>query len=254
MISERVTYTDSQGTQLVGVLSRPTDGYEMPVVIACHGFTSNKDRPTYLTLERDLIERGIAVFRFDFYGHHESGGEFAQITLTAAIDETIKAYELLKARWFAQIGLFWSSFGWCVALNAAAQLRDQLTCLVCKAPVSDYAKQKEESLWEQGMRDYEQQGYYLYRWSLRINYSFYEDMQHNNVHDKAEQITIPTLIVHGDADQVVKIEQSRKTHQLLPDSTLVEIEGAGHRFDQPEDARERIHALFAEFFVTHLDG
>lgn len=42
-------------------------------------------------------------------------------------------------------------------------------------------------------------------------------------------ITVPALIVHGTADNVLPIEATaRRFHALLPEATLVEIEGAPH--------------------------
>ena len=51
------------------------------------------------------------------------------------------------------------------------------------------------------------------------------------VYDVAEKITIPTLIVHGDADTIVPIEQSRKTAKLIPNCKLIEMPGEDHGFD-----------------------
>lgn len=42
-------------------------------------------------------------------------------------------------------------------------------------------------------------------------------------------ITVPALVVQGEADRSAPIEQTgRRTHALLPDSRLVVIDGAGH--------------------------
>ncbi|MEE4417818.1 alpha/beta fold hydrolase [Streptomyces bugieae] len=42
-------------------------------------------------------------------------------------------------------------------------------------------------------------------------------------------ITVPALVIQGDADRSAPIEQTgRRTHALLPDSELVVIDGAGH--------------------------
>lgn len=49
-------------------------------------------------------------------------------------------------------------------------------------------------------------------------------MPNNNAHKKADQITIPTLIVHGDEDQDVSVDQSIKTAALLPDCRLEVIQ------------------------------
>jgi len=256
MISEKITFKDTEWYELVWVLSRPFAWYAMPVVIACHGFSSNKDRQSYTRLEHSLTKKSIATFRFDAFAHGESEGDFAELTLSRAVDWIIKAYECMINKWFTIVGLFGSSFGWCTVLNAAAILHENLACLVGKCPVSDYAQQKEERLWIQWMKDYKEQWYFLYeswsRWTLKVNYWFYEDMKNNNVHEKAATINTPTLIVHWDADTVVRVEQSRKTASLLPDCRLEIIEWAWHDFSTPPDAYDRIDALFTAFFTEHL--
>lgn len=43
------------------------------------------------------------------------------------------------------------------------------------------------------------------------------------------KISVPALVIHGDADRSAPLEQTgRRTHELLPDSRLVVLEGAGH--------------------------
>ena len=42
-------------------------------------------------------------------------------------------------------------------------------------------------------------------------------------------ITVPALIVHGTADNILPIDKTaRRFRELLPDATYVEIEGAPH--------------------------
>jgi non-heme chloroperoxidase len=45
-------------------------------------------------------------------------------------------------------------------------------------------------------------------------------------------VTVPTLVIHGDADAIVPFEVSgKRTHETLAGSTLVVIEGAPHGFN-----------------------
>ncbi len=44
-----------------------------------------------------------------------------------------------------------------------------------------------------------------------------------------EKVTVPTLVIHGDSDAIVPFEVSgKRSHEALPDSELVVIEGAPH--------------------------
>lgn len=254
-ISQKLTWTDTAWNKLTWMLSRPAENHDTPVVIACHGLAGSKDEISYKILEPDLIQNGIAMFRYDFLWHGESEGDFADITLSKAVESIISAYDLLVWKGFSKISLLGQSFGGCAAFNAAAVLNDRLCCLIGKCPISDYAKQREEKLWVAWMKEYKENGYYPHRtprWEeKKLNYSFYEDMSNNNVHDKAERIAIPTLVVHGDIDTTAKIEQSIKTAALLQNGRLEVIRWAGHQFDTPSDARERIHLLFINFLREH---
>jgi non-heme chloroperoxidase len=50
--------------------------------------------------------------------------------------------------------------------------------------------------------------------------------------DDLTKITVPTLVIHGDADAIVPLEGSgQRTHQAIPGSTLVVVPGAPHGFN-----------------------
>ncbi|NYT41806.1 alpha/beta fold hydrolase [Sphingomonas sp. R-74633] len=45
-----------------------------------------------------------------------------------------------------------------------------------------------------------------------------------------EKMTMPVLVLHGDEDKAVPVEQGRKLHEILPHSRYVEYKGAGHNY------------------------
>ena len=75
-------------------------------------------------------------------------------------------------------------------------------------------------------------------------------MQAINVHDTQERlsaITAPTLVVHGDEDQMIPVANARLIAGLIPGARLEVLPGVGHMFwwEQPEHvaALVREHAL-----------
>ena len=63
-----------------------------------------------------------------------------------------------------------------------------------------------------------------------------------------EQVTVPTLVIHGDSDAIVPFEGSgRRTHAAIEDSDLVVIEGGPHAINASH-ARE-----FNEALLTFLE-
>jgi pimeloyl-ACP methyl ester carboxylesterase len=46
--------------------------------------------------------------------------------------------------------------------------------------------------------------------------------------DRAAEVVAPVLLLHGSADDLIGPHHSSRLHEVLPRSTLIEIEGAGH--------------------------
>lgn len=58
--------------------------------------------------------------------------------------------------------------------------------------------------------------------------SFFHDLFQRDVEDLARQISVPTLVIHGEDDQVIPVEASRRLASLIPGARLELIDG-GHR-------------------------
>lgn len=242
-MEKRVTYQDSIGTDLVGIISNPDRDKQKPVVILVHGFASSKDSRTFPSLVKKLEEQNITSFRIDLYAHGESEGNFEEITISKAVDGIISAYNFLKKEGYNHIGLFGSSFGGNSSIMAASKLKNIFT-LVLKCPDTNYKVREEETKTQKELADWKLKGYRMRQVSkgkeLKINYSMFEDSKNNNGWEIAPTISIPTLIIHGDKDEIVPVNHSIKMSKLMPDCTLHIIIGAGHRFEKPKESQELI--------------
>jgi pimeloyl-ACP methyl ester carboxylesterase len=216
-MEEALTFHDRHGHGIAAILSTP-DGPTTRLALLCHGFLSSKNSATNRTLTRLLNERGLATFRFDFFGQGDSDGPFEEITTTLALHQTETALDLVSARGYDRIGLVGLSFGGLVAILTAAQRRD-IGCLALKCPVVDFA---EELRLKFGSEELE-------RWQVtdtipnimggpdrvRLRYGFYEDCLRQIAYGPAERITVPTLIVQGEQDECVPLHQSRRLRDAL---------------------------------------
>lgn len=253
-MEQSLTFHDPLGHRIAAVLTtpaRPTDG----VAVLCHGFLSNKNSTTNKWLTRLLIERGLATFRFDFFGQGESAGPFAEITNTLAVGQAMTAIDLMRQKGFRRIGLMGSSFGGLVAILTAAQ-RTDVACLALKCPVVDFA---EELRLEFGKDE-------MARWKatdtipnimggtdrLPLRYAFYEDSLNRIAYEPARAITAPTLIVQGDQDEHVPLHQHRRLYEALAGPKRLELlPGADHQFTKGPDFT-RMTTLIGEWLATHL--
>ncbi len=248
-MKDKFLFSNEKGFKLCGVLSDPSENKKNLMMTMCHGFTTSKDGRTYSCLEARLNQKGISTFRFDFFGHGESEGKFEDITLSEAINDVLMAILFLKDLGYSRIGLMGSSFGGFASLIAASQIPG-LSLLTLKSPVSDYL----------GLLIARDQNIDIQSWkntgfisvpgtdgqSLKLSYSFYRDAETIKSEESIKKIKVPTLIVHGDNDETVPLQQSIKCARLIEDCRLEIIAGADHTYSQPQHF-EKMLSLIADF-------
>ncbi|OGK41508.1 hypothetical protein A2954_00710 [Candidatus Roizmanbacteria bacterium RIFCSPLOWO2_01_FULL_37_12] len=248
-----ILFNDSNGDKLSGIINNPSGDKNKLIVILVHGFHSSKNTKSFGLLRELLEKKNISTFRIDIWGHGESEGLFENITISEAVDDILQAIKFLKEQGYKKIGLLGSSFGGNASIMAASKTND-LVFLTLKSPVSDYGGYYEKEFTPDQIKDWKVKGY-TYRAdgedNLKLNYSFYDDIKNNLGYDVASQIKIPTLIVHGDADPVVPVEQSVKTSKLIPNCKLVLIKGADHTYTNPDHFKVMSNT-FAEFISSYI--
>jgi alpha/beta superfamily hydrolase len=254
MLKTKTHFENTRGDRLCGILSNPSGDIEEPIIIMCHGFSTSKDGRTNTLLEELLNKHGISTFRFDFFGHGESEGLFEEVTISEAVDDVQKALNYLQHLGYTLFGLIGSSFGGIVSILAASK-SDEFDVLALKSPVSDYL----------GLLIAQGQNTKIDKWkeegsipitgadgqSLRLNYSFYEDAEQIRGYEAVKNIQIPTLIVHGDKDETVPLEQSKISASLMSHCRLEIIQGADHIYSQPRHFEKMID-LLSQFIINHF--
>lgn len=247
-MQEKLFYLNSAGEKLCAVLSNPDSGFIKPIIILCHGFGSSKESKSITALEKLLNEKGVSTFKIDLYAHGESEGNFSDLTISEAVDDILRAISLLKSKGYKKIGLMGSSFGGNAAVIAASRTHE-LFCLALRSPVSDYPEILQKEWGEAGLLKWKHEGV-SQKNGHELKYSFVMDAQNNVAFDVANKITVPTLIVHGDKDETVPIEQSKKLASLLPGSRLEVITGADHRYSTPAHFNKMVEVI-ADFLKSN---
>lgn len=249
-----LSFTDPSGHRVAAILTTPDRDTDQ-IAVLCHGFLSGKHSSTNKTLTRLLVERGIATFRFDFFGHGDSDGPFEQITNTLALDQAQAALDLVRQRGYRRVGLMGSSFGGLVATLTAAR-RTDLACLALKCPVVDFAEELRLEFGEAEMAKWKSTDTVPNIMGgpdrVALRYAFYEDCLSQIAYEPARSITAPTIIVQGDKDEHVPLHQSQRLYEVLPGAKRMEIlPGADHQFTKGEDFT-RMTTLIADWLTTYL--
>ncbi|MBU1849177.1 MAG: alpha/beta fold hydrolase, partial [Nanoarchaeota archaeon] len=243
-MKEKVFFKSSKGNSICGVLSNPSNKLLSPIIILCHGFRSSKDSNSYKLFEEKFNAMGVSTFRFDFFGHGESSGLFEDVTVSEAVDNTLKAIDFLKGLGYTKIGLIGSSFGGLTSIITATKCRD-LFALGLRCPVSDMLGKLILESADETISSWKKKGVIEYKgdFGWKLNYSFYEDAKKYAGYKDFSQINIPTIIVHGEKDLSVPVEQSKKLSKIIPGSKLVLFPFSGHGFEHHNDYERAINLI-----------
>lgn len=200
------------------------------IVILGHGVTGDKDRPLITDTARALNEAGFDSLRFSFAGNGESGGDFRDASITKEVAD-LDAVITAVCSSYPNICYIGHSMGAAVGVTQAAKDKriDTLVSLAGMVNTKAFAETEfgEETpetgcMWE----DPECPLSSVYMADLC------ETIQ--SVAPQAEQISIPWLLLHGSADDVVLPKDTEQVVQIKANAVnAIYIEGADHSFNDP---------------------
>lgn len=196
------------------------------LLIIGHGVTGNKDRPFVIGLADAVASEGMPVLRFSFAGNGDSGGKFADCTISKEVDDLKAVLSAAEANGY-RITYAGHSMGGAVGVLAAAG-DDRIRHLVSLAGMVDteafYEREFGEETPDEGCMWEEPE--------CPLSKVFVDDMKAiKTTATKASDIKVPWLLVHGTADDVVPIEDSKKIFALANEpKKMVEIPNANHVF------------------------
>lgn len=246
---EKIFFDNGRGIALCGVLEMPNP--KAPIVILCHGFSTSKNTPKIAALWPRLLEQGMGSFRFDFFAHGESGGDFEKITLSEAVRDVKAAFAYMRHRFpQSQIALCGSSFGGAACFYACSQL--ELKSMVLVNPVAFYKEKLDCEYGKKGILAWKELGY-IVKHEKKISYSFYDDLAKYDGKESARSIRTPTVFIHGDKDDVVDYRDSQLLASIVAGAQLYTVEGGDHTLNAPEYLRQVVDVSLA-FFQKTLDN
>lgn len=213
----------------------------MVTAIVLHGFQSSRRGGSATAVMDTLQEAGLNTLSLDFYARGESDGEFQDLTIAKAVENIEAMIAHVHARDPQQyIILIGSSFGGLIAQYVAAKNPGKVVLLILRAPVSDWQALWHDHLTAEELKNWSETGSHIATGypgtKVTFGRAFLDDIQRQDIYEQiAPQIRVPTLIVHGDADEVVPLSQSQELKKHLVLSDLIVLPGADHRFSRSVD-------------------
>ena len=197
------------------------------LLIIGHGVTGNKDRPWAEALANAVAASGTPALRFSFSGNGDSEGDFRDSTISKEVQDLSAVIDAASAEGYDEIVFAGHSMGGAVGVIAAAQ-DDRIARLISLAGMV-YTRKFAEVEFGDATPD---QGFMWDDEDCPLSKTYVEDMNAiGDVLDRAPQITVPWLLIHGSEDDVVPIQESRDIMPKAGGPTeFVEIPGSNHVF------------------------
>lgn len=237
MISETISMG---GRRLAFLLYLPDRFTHM--VIICHGFRGTRENGGRIhDFARRLNDLGLAVVAFDFSGSGQSQGDFAETTLSRQVEDLQIMIKAMRERYHQPILLLGRSFGGSTVLASSldlelvafilwstpvlltktfqGMLRDEFAVLKAGRPIQLEDDKGRFTISPALVRDF-----------LRHDFDAYVQALGKR----------PVLVVHGQADETVALENAELINKGLDNSELVVVPGADHRFTEAWRLREDI--------------
>ncbi len=237
------------------------DGHKKPLVFFCHGYKGYKDWGAWNLMATEFAKQGFVFVKFSF---SHNGGTVAQPIdfpdlkafgentftkelddVTSVIDFVLQHDTLISEMDTENITLIGHSRGGGIAtLKASEDAR--IKNIISWAGVSDFEVRFPT-------------GFKLFWWKVRrVAYvknartkqkmphyiSFYKDFIQNkerfHIQSAVKRLKANHLLIHGDDDVVVKLQESKNTHQWNPNSELYVVKGMNHALgcSQPYTEKE----------------
>lgn len=231
--------------------SQASDKENLPIIIFCHGYKGFKDWGAWDLMANAFAEAGFFFLKFNF--SHNGGtmeqpidfpdlDAFGNNNYTKELDDLesvinwVFKNNTLKSMNLKNVTLIGHSRGGGIVCIKGEE-NSKIKRVISLAGVSSYGKRTSTTgdleQWKKDGVKYVLNG--RTKQQMPHYYQFYEDFIKNEerltIKRAVTNLKIPHLIIHGDNDTSVFIEEAENLHKWNPNSELKTIKGANHVFN-----------------------
>lgn len=224
-------YSNSNNEKIYTRLYKPITNKNIPIVIYSHGLGATYRAAT--DYAEYLAKKGIATLSFDFRGgsdRSKSDGKTTNMSIMTECDDLEFIISKVKEFNFIdkdKIILMGSSQGGAVSALISSKHNDiKGTVLLYPAiGLFSFVHNMYSSI------DKVPEEFSFSDDSIIVGKNYFTDIWNINPYDILKNDTKEIVIIQGTADRVVPVTQARELNELYKNSTLYEIEGAPHGFN-----------------------
>lgn len=261
-MTKLIEFKNHKGEVLRGLLdtARSQTG-----VIFLHGFERTTIEPKFKNIV-DKLKGKVNLFRFDFSGTGLSDGKFEDITAKKMAQELKKAIFVFKrgCKGLKQIIVIGHSFAGCVILEFIAKKHGTIDKAIFLAPpfnhkqvlkylftFSQYKKDTGTEITWENFKKYFSQKEYAKKFikpkrMIKAHYvsnKYYLENKDKDYQDYFNDLDMDfknILIVHGDKDAIVPIENNNRLPQ---DINVITIKGGDHDLQRPDMVKQYLNKV-----------
>ncbi|MCL1039928.1 alpha/beta fold hydrolase [Shewanella submarina] len=224
----------SGSLMLAGSLETP-DTEPKGYALFAHCFTCGKSSVAASRISRALVEKGFAVFRFDFTGLGGSEGDFANSNFSSNVDDLVAAADFMRSEYQAPALLVGHSLGGRAVLSAAARISEVQAVATLGAPADPDHVSKQFACDLERIEKEGEANVSLAGRPFTIKKQFLEDIRQDN--RDIEQLKAALLVMHSPVDSVVSIAQAEKIYtRAKHPKSFVTLDSADHLLTNKNDA------------------
>lgn len=196
------------------------------LLVLGHGVTGHKDRPFLIEMAVGWAAMGLNVLRLSWSGNGDSEGQFAESNITKEVSDLDAVLATLVEAGFA-IAYVGHSMGGAVGVKRAAQ-DPRIQWLVSLAGIVHTRSFAENAFGHLTPGE----GLMFDKPGLVLPAAYMADLRGiGSVIDDVDRVTVPWLLLHGTADDIVPIQDSRDAvARATGDVMFVELPGIDHLF------------------------
>ena len=250
MLRKNISVTNSESEIIRAELYYQNATKDAPVIIICHGFKGFKNWAFFPFLAESLAQADYVALTFNF-SRNGIGPDLQNFTELDRFEKNTYTHEVNDLKCVVDaissgeigkglidpesIGLIGHSRGGGIAL-LHTQHDERINSLVTWSSIATVERYSTEQidLWKnQKYLEFENK---RTGQMMRVGLDLYQDIQKNkknlNIQSAAENIETPTLIIHGQDDESVPVEEAQTIYDHLasPSKELIIIEGGTHTY------------------------
>ncbi|MDR2902037.1 MAG: alpha/beta fold hydrolase [Lactobacillales bacterium] len=241
-MTEKIKIKNKSGLELTAFLDRHDTDKKQGMALLIGGMGSDGTSWKYEKLRDLFLSLGYAVLRFSHRGCGESAGDVRYATTTAGLEDLEALLHYVRnLNWVDQskIGFYGNSYGGGL-VNLYVARHPGFQFMILTSPCID-TKNRYDTDPTVDLNQWQKTQWLTSGWPDR-HYSVYTDACLYFPYNEAAKTSLPTLIIHGEKDEIIPVTQSEKLHTILNESKFIKLPQTKHQYND-QDFQIIIHEI-----------